>query len=205
MDYMNPNDEIYRLIDLMPASGRMFCKIISKPEQSSVVVVEFPPPWQRNRSIAINFDLWNRLSRPQRDMVLLRTVSWLMGVKWFKPELNQGLVAAGVVGTMFELAQVDPIGAVMAAGLTVLAGTQIWRSQRSSQREIDADEAALRIAQRRGYSEADAARHLLSAIEAVANIELRPGVNFTELLRCQNLRAIAGLSTIGIPDSLRRE
>jgi hypothetical protein len=68
-----------------------------------------------------------------------------------------------------------------------------------------ADEAAIRIAQRRGYTESDAAHHLLSALDAIAEIEGRPSLNFTELLRCQNLRAIAGLSTVAVPDRLIKE
>ena len=68
-----------------------------------------------------------------------------------------------------------------------------------------ADEAAIRVAQRRGYSQTEAAQHLLSAIEAVAQIEGRPSLNFTELIRCQNLRAIAGLSPVGIPEKIKKE
>jgi hypothetical protein len=84
--------------------------------------------------------------------------------------------------------------------LTAIATTQIWRGSRSSETQLNADEAAIRVAQRRGYSQTEAAQHLLSAIEAVAQIEGRPSLNFTELIRCQNLRAIAGLSPVGIPE-----
>ncbi|HEY9655303.1 MAG TPA: hypothetical protein V6C50_07410, partial [Crinalium sp.] len=73
----------------------------------------------------------------------------------------------------------------------------------STQTELDADEAALRVAQRRGYEEPEAARHLLSAIEAVAEIEGR-SLNFIELLRSQNLRSIAGVSPVGVPDRARQ-
>jgi hypothetical protein len=44
---------------------------------------------------------------------------------------------------------------------------------------------------------------LLSAIEAVAAIEGR-SLNFTELLRSQNLRSIAGVSPVGVPDRARQ-
>ncbi|MDX2216161.1 MAG: DUF3318 domain-containing protein [Oculatellaceae cyanobacterium bins.114] len=200
----NPDPEIRRLIELMPASGRMHCKLVSKPEQSTVITAEFPVPWKQTRPIVINFDLWREMPRPQRDLVLLRTVSWLMSVKWLKINPASGLVAAGVVGTVFELVQVDMVGAIAAGALTTLAGLQVWRSHRSTQRELEADEAAVQIALRRGYSESDAARHLLSAIEAIARIEERPGT-FTELVRCQNLKAIAGLSPVGVPQSVRSE
>lgn len=201
----NPDSEIYRLVDLLPASGRMFTKIKSKPEQSVVVSTQFPKPWDRTRPVFINFDLWSQLPKTQRDLLILRTASWLGGVRWLKPDIYQGLVAAGVVGAVFELVQGDIVGAVTAGGLTTLAGSQIWRSNRSAQRELEADEAAVRIAIRRGYSETDAARHLMAAIESVSHIEGHPQPGFTELLRVQNLKAIAGLSPVGVPQTLRRE
>lgn len=200
----NPDSEIRRLIELMPASGRMYCKLVSKPEQSTVITAEFPKPWQQARPIVINFDLWRELPRPQRDLLLLRTVSWLMGVKWLKPTPVNGLILAGLAGTLIELAQVDMVGVIAAGALTTLAGLQVWRSNRSTQRELEADEAAVQVALRRGYAESEAARHLSGAIESVARIEDRPNT-FNELVRCQNLRAIAGLSPVGVPQSVRSE
>ena len=64
---------------------------------------------------------------------------------------------------------------------------------------------AIKIAQRRGYNETEAAEHLLGAIEAVARLEGRSGLNFTDLIRCQNLRAIAGLSSVGVPQRIKDE
>ena len=202
---MEPTTEIRRLLDVMPASGRMMSKIVSKPEQPKVIDSPFPLPWSQERSISINFDLWRRLAKPQRDLLLLRTVSWLMGIKWFKPDVYQGVVLAGLVGSLVELVQGDTVGVVVACGLTAIAGNRIWRTNRSSESELTADEAAIRIAQRRGYSETEAAGHLLSAIEAMAQLERRPGLDFTELIRCQNLRAIAGLSPVGVPETVKRD
>lgn len=202
---MHPEPEIRRLLDVMPASGRMMTKLVSKPEQRAVIDYPFPVPWMQDRPIWINFDLWSRLSRPQRDLLLLRAVSWVTAVKWFKPNLYQGLAACGFVGAAVELVQVDAVGVAVAGGLTAIALSQIWRNNRSPRSELEADDAAIRVAQRRGYDEPEAARHLLSAIETVAQIEGRPGLNFTELLRCQNLRAIAGISSVGVPESLRKE
>lgn len=199
---MEPTTEIRRLLDLMPASGRMMTKIVSKREQAQVIDSSFPSPWQQQRRISINFDLWRRLPQPERDLLLLRTVSWLAGVKWFKPDIYQGVVLAAVLGGTVEVFQGDAVGTVVAGALAAIAGTRIWRSNRSSQSELSADEAAIRVAQRRGYSEAEAAQHLLSAIELVAKIEGRPNLDFMELIRCQNLRAIAGLSPVGIPETI---
>ncbi len=201
---MNPEPEIRRLLDVMPASGRMTTKLISKPEQRLVIDAPLPMPWMRDRPIYINFDFWSRLSRSQRDLLILRTVSWLGAVKWFQPNLNFGLVAAGLLGTGVELMQQDFVGVAVASALSAIAATQIWRNNHSTSIELDADERALQVAQRRGYSETDAAGSLLSAIESVAQFEKRP-LSFIELLRGQSLRAIAGISAIGIPEELRRE
>ncbi|MEP0870029.1 DUF3318 domain-containing protein [Trichocoleus desertorum AS-A10] len=202
---MNPDPEVRRLLDIMPASGRMLCRIVNKPEQSWVIDYSYPVPWSPNRPVFINFDLWSQLSRPQRDLTLLRAVSWLIGIKWFKPDLYRGLIAVGLVGAGVEAVQGDAVGLLMAGGLAAIAGTQIWRSTQSSRRELETDEAAIRVALRRGYTEAEAARHLLEAIEAVAQIEGRLQLSFTELVRCQNLRAIAGLSPVATPETLRQE
>nr|WP_255547348.1 DUF3318 domain-containing protein [Oxynema sp. CENA135] len=196
---IDPQTEIIRLFDLMSASGRMKTQLISRPQQATVIQTSFPMPWARERPIYLNFDLWFRLSQPQRDLLLLRTVSWLLDVRWFKPDLYQGLALGGTIATVVELAQADAIGAVTAGGLTGVAIAQIWRLQKRSQREIEADEGALNVAARRGYSRREAARYLAEAIEAVARIEGRPQLSFDELIRTQNLRAIAGLSAVGLP------
>lgn len=202
---MNPEPEIRRLIELMPASGRMLTKIVSKPQQSRVIETPFPVPWSQERPILINFDLWRRLPKPQRDLLLLRAVGWLLGIKWFKPDLYQGLSLAGLLGGIIELAQADAVGVVVAGSLSAIAATQVWRSTRSSQTELDADEAAIKVATRRGYTETEAAQYLLAGIEAVAELEGRSGLDFTELIRSQNLKAIAGLSPVGVPEKVKQE
>lgn len=155
----------------------------------------------KNGPININFDLWFRLGKSQRDLLLLQTVSWLTGVKWFKPNIYQVVLVAGLIGGLVESTQSDVVGVVIAVGLSAIAGFRIWRTNQSPELELDADAAAIRIAGRRGYSESEAAEHLLSAIETVAKIEGRSGLSFNELIRCQNLRAIAGLSPVGLPKS----
>lgn len=202
---MNLESEISRLLDLMPASGRMLTKIVSKPQQPQAIDAPFPLPWKRDsRPIYINFDLWCRLSKPQRDLLLLRVVSSLTGIQWFKPDIYQGVVLAGLVGLGIELMQGDGVGIVVAGGLSAISANQIWRSNRSLQRELDADERAIKVACRRGYTEAEAAKALLEGIEKTGQLEGRPSLNFTELIRCQNLKTKANLSTVGVPESIKR-
>ncbi len=203
---MNLESEIRRLLDVMPASGRMLTKIVSKSQQSRVIDVPFPMPWNwDSRPIYINFDLWRRLSRPQQDLLILRAVSSLQGIKWFKPDLYQGVALVGLLGLTVELLQGDAIGTIATGGLSAIAASQIWRSNRSVQRQLDADEAAIKVALRRGYTEAEAAAHLLSAIETAAQLEGRPSLNFTESIRSQNLRAIAHLSPVGVPENIKQD
>lgn len=199
-------DEVRRLIELMPASGRMYTKIIPKPQQSRLIETPFPLPWHQGaRPIYINFDLWQDLSRGERDLALLRAVCWLTGIKWFKPDLYQGIVIAGLIGTGVEMAQADAIGFLVSGGLAVLAGSQIWRRTRSVQTELDADEAAVRVAQRRGYDPQEAAEALLSSIEKIAEIEARDTLTFSELIRSQNLRKLAGRSMVGVPEGVKKD
>jgi hypothetical protein len=197
---MEPNLEISRLLDIMPASGRMWTKIVSKPEQTKVIDMSFPLPWHQLRPIYINFDLWQGLSKSQRDLVLLRTVAWLIGIRWLKPDIYQGVLAVGLVAGGVEVTQGDVVGISVALSLSGLAMMRIWRMNNSQEMEIKADNQAIQVAQRRGYAATEAAEHLLVAIEVLAKIEGRKGLDFMELMRCQNLRAIACLSAVGIPE-----
>ncbi|NJL80646.1 MAG: DUF3318 domain-containing protein [Richelia sp. RM2_1_2] len=189
---MEPKVEIRRLSDLLPASARSSVKILSKAEQQKVIDVFLPLPWHRERLIYINFDLWRNLTKAQRDLLLLRTVSWLIEVRWFKPDIYQGVVLIGLFGGLIESAQGDAVGVVTSAGLSAIAILKILRNNRSQESEIAADLAAISLVQRRGYSEPQAAEHLLKAIEAVAKVEKRSTLSFIELIRTQNLRTIAG-------------
>lgn len=198
---VNTNAEVTRLKDLMPASGRMTTRIIIDDRQSTVIETPFPRPWQRSHPILINWQLWQALSASQRDLLFLHNVCWLTSVRLLKPELYQGIAAVGLIGTVFELFQADAIGILAAGGLTAIAAGQVWRSNTSNQAKLDADETAIRVAQRRGYSERDAIRHLLEAIEAVPPIEGRGGMNYTELLRAQQLKSRLG--TVSTPPSAR--
>ncbi|MEM6400430.1 MAG: DUF3318 domain-containing protein [Cyanobacteria bacterium P01_D01_bin.116] len=190
---MEPKVEVRRLSDLMPASARGSVKIISRPEQKKVIDASFPLPWHRERVIYINFDFWRNLTKQQRDLLLLRTVSWLTGVKWFKPNVYQVVALFGLFGSLIESVQGDAVGVVVAGGLSAIAILRMYRNNRSQESEIAADTAAISLIKRRGHSEAEAAEHLLKAIETAAKIEKRSTLNFIELIRIQNLRTIAGL------------
>ncbi len=185
------NTEISRLRDLLPATGRMNSRVVSNSRQSEVIHTPFPKPWKSSHPVLINFDLWPELTEAQRDVLFLREVCWLGAVRLLKVDAYQGVAAAGLLGFLVELAQLDAVGMVSAGGLSAFAGVQIWRNSRGKQAEIEADDAALKTAQRRGYTLAAAAAALHDAIERVAQLEGRPGLNFVDLMRCQNLRGYA--------------
>ncbi|MDH6099300.1 DUF3318 domain-containing protein [Anabaenopsis sp. FSS-46] len=195
---MESKAEIRRLLNVIPASSRMTVKIVSKPKQPKVIDATFPLPWKRERVISINFNFWSSLPEPQRDLLILQKVSWLTQVKWFQPQIYQGVAIAGLVAGVMESAQGDVLGVGVATGLSAMALLRIWRGNKSSELELNADLAAIAIAQRRGYSETEAAEHLLSAIEAIAGMQ-NGSLDFNELIRCQNLRAIGNLSPVGVP------
>lgn len=197
---MTSGSEISRLLDLMPASGRMYCKIVPT-DQPTVIAAKLPRPGQESRPIWINFDLWQQLPQPQRDLLLLHTVSWLLLIRWVKPDLYQGLIVAGSVGTLVEFFQGNTAAVVTLGGLTALAVAQIWRKNRSLELETAADEQAVQTAQRRGYSIGLAAQSLVEAIEAVAKIEGRLHLSLHETLRCQNIRAFATEASLNGTDT----
>lgn len=187
---MNPDLEIQRLRELLPASGRMKTVIRPARQTRRVIDAPFPKPWQwGDRTISINFNQWVQLPEPERDLLLLRTVSWLVGIQWLKPDLYQGLAAAATGGMLFELIQQDAVGILVSGGLGAIALRQVWQQYRSPEREVDADTAAIQIAQRRGYDLDTAVGSLLSAIKTVAQLEGRPSLSYMELLRCQSLKA----------------
>lgn len=199
---MNPVSEIDRLLDLMPASGRMLTKLVSQPHQPIVIAAQLPLPWTEIRPITINFDLWEKLPQPQRDLLLLHTVCRLIEIRWIGANLYSGLAAVGLAGMALELLLADAAGVVTAAVLTGFAATQIWRKHRNVQALQLADEAAIQVAQRRGYVETEAAHHLLEGIAAMAQVEGR-ALSVTELVRSQNLRKIAGLSPLDRAETLQ--
>ncbi|MGD1939438.1 MAG: DUF3318 domain-containing protein [Cyanophyceae cyanobacterium] len=184
------NLEIYRLRELMPTSGQMVVKIVGTSETLETIASEFPYPWQRNRAIAIDFERWLQLSEPQRDLLFLREVCWLTGMRWFEPQWQQGVALLAAAVTAFELAQGDGVGAIAAGSLGGGAGWQWWQQRRSPEQQVNADRRGIAVAQRRGYDTVAAAGALLGGIEAIAVLDGNSGLSFIDQVRCQTLRGI---------------
>lgn len=204
MAVVNPNTEISRLRELMPATARMKTKLMLNERQLDVIKAEFPRPWQQTHAVSINLERWQQLNLPERDLLFLRTVCWVTLASLLKPNWYQALAGAGLAGGVVELSQGDAVGVLTAATVTALAGWQIWRGVTGPQIEIAADDRAVQVALRRGYDQAQAAEALIRAIEAVPPLEGRRVLTVKELLRCQNLRVQAGRSEFSVPESYLR-
>jgi hypothetical protein len=201
---VNPNAEISRLRELMPATARMKTKLMLNERQLDVIKAEFPRPWQQTHTVSINLDLWHQLAVAERDLLFLRTVCWVTLANVLKPNWYQALAGVGLAGGVVELLQGDAIGVITAAGVTALAGWQIWRGVTGPQVDIAADDKAVQVALRRGYEQGQAAEALIRAIEAVPPLEGRRVLTVNELIRCQNLRVQAGRSEFSVPESYLR-
>ena len=197
---MNINEEISRLRDILPASWRMTTAMKSKPEINEPISSLVISPWSKGTEIRINFRLWRQLTEAQRDMLLLHEVSWRQKTKWLQTGAYQGIAAAAIAGGVVEAIQGDVTGIAIAILLGTIGINQILRTNRGSQIKMQADNEAIEVAQRRGYSEAEAAKALLEAIPAVARLAERVKPEFTELIRCQNLRVISKSSKVTIPE-----
>jgi hypothetical protein len=194
--------EFRRLLDLVPASARMTANLRHQPNQKTIL--NYQRPWfaGQDRTISINLRLWAELPPPQRDLLLLYVVSWQKQSEWLKPGLYPGIAAIGTIAACIEGIQQDVVGVAAALGLSAIAAVQTWRQSQGVGLDLAADREAIAIAQRRGYSEADAASHLLKGIAASADLEGRNGLSFNELIRSQQLRTIAGFSQVRVPESM---
>ena len=198
---MNINEEIARLRDLLTASWRMHTAVKSKPEQIELITSLPILPWQKGTQVNINFRQWRQLPEAERDLLLLCEVSWREQTKWLQVGTYQGVAALSLIGGIVETTQGDVTGMAIAILLGTIGVNQILRGNQSSQRKVQSDNEAIAIAQKRGYTEVEAAKALLEAIPAAARLSGRNAPEFTELIRCQNLRAIAGLSKTRVPET----
>ena len=197
---MNINEEISRLRDLLPASWRMTTAI--KPQEEMELISSSQIlPWQKGTQVLINFRLWRQLPESYRDMLLLHEISWREQTRWVQLGVYHGVTALSVIGGIVETVEGDVTGIAIALLLGTIGINQILRSHKSSQMRVQADNEAIAVAQKRGYREIEAAKAMLEAIPAAAKVSGRSIPEFTELIRCQNLKAIAGISKSTIPNT----
>jgi len=173
--------------------------IKSSLEQGQVISSTMPQPWQKTIKVMLNFSLWDKLSRVERDLLLLREVSFRQQTSWFRIGPYQAITGFAGVGAVLQLNQTDLAGAAIALMLGLISGWQVWRQSQSEQVQLQADLEAIKAAERRGYTEITATQALLEAIAHCAQLEGRTTPTFTELLRSQQLRAILGEAAVPSP------
>ncbi|WP_038027291.1 DUF3318 domain-containing protein [Synechococcus sp. PCC 7336] len=191
----NPQEEIQRLRDLLPASLRPLLAIAPMPygtiasdPNRQLIGIKPRPPWQPTGTIQIQFSQWLNIPQAQRDLLFLREAGWFDSRAWLQPGLYQIVAAAGGLATVLELALHNPVSVLLAGGVTGLAVRQVWQNLHSDNAQFNADEFALRRAQYRGYERREAARHLLAALETAMQVDQ---TDVLTILRLQRLKAIA--------------
>jgi hypothetical protein len=185
----NPQAEIQRLRDLLPASLRPLLAIEPIVSGSpDLIRIKPHPPWQPTGVLQIQFSRWISIPQGQRDLLFLREAGWFDSRNWLQPGLYQGIAAAGSLATVVELALHNPFSVLLAGGVTGLAVRQIWQNLNDDNVHFNADEFALRRAQYRGYDRREAARHLVTALETVQRLDKSDALN---VMRLQRLQAIA--------------
>lgn len=191
----DPQPEIQRLRDLLPASLRPLLTIAPMPygtiatdPNRQLIAIKPRPPWQPTGTIQIQFSQWLAIPPEQRDLLFLREAGWFDSRAWLQPGWYQGIAAAGSLATLLELALHNPLSVLLAGGVTGLAVRQVWQNLNSDNAHFNADEFALRRAQYRGYDRREAASHLLTALETVQRVDR---TDVLTILRLQKLKAIA--------------
>jgi len=187
--------EVARLLDLLPASWRMETQVSPRAEHPAAIVSTPLLPWQRTCRVSLNFKKWVQFAPVQRELLFLREVAWRQQTRWLQVGPLQGLLGFGALVAIVEGTQVDLTGMAGGVLLTLVAGNQLWRRQRSVEMEFAADREAIAVARKRGYTEAAATQALLSALEEAWRLEGRRGPSFTEATRIQALRAQLGGET----------
>ncbi|MFQ3678905.1 MAG: DUF3318 domain-containing protein, partial [Pseudanabaenaceae cyanobacterium] len=110
--------------------------------------------------------------------------------RWLQVGPLQGVLGFGALVAIVESTQVDLTGMAGGVLLALVAGNQLWRRQRSVEMEFAADQEAIAVARKRGYTETAAVQALLSALETAWRLEGRRGPSFTEATRMQALRTL---------------
>lgn len=195
----HPSSEINRLMDLLPASWRMHTIVTQRPDQAQVISSTPILPWRPDTQIKINFRYWFNLPVNERDLLFLAEVSWRQQTRYFQWGTYQLVSLFALAGTIWEAIEGDITGLAVGVLLIAIAFKQIDRQSKGTKVFLESDSEAIRVAQRRGYTDVVAAKSLLEGIQNVAKLEGRQIPNFIELIRCQNLRSLVGISQVAVP------
>jgi len=156
-------------------------KTLLPPELQSWVNVEATtevnPPIIRSEEIGrdeveIQIDLgkWENLSLDQRNLMFWHEVARIQNDTIPKEGWEMAALAIGLGGAVGELWVQDGLLLILALGLCGVSGYRLWQKnngEKTTQALIDADEKAIALATRFGYSVPNAYKSLGSALKTL--------------------------------------
>lgn len=156
-------------------------KTLLPPELQSWVIVEATtevnPPIIRSEEIGrdeveIQIDLgkWENLSLDQRNLMFWHEVARIQNDTIPKEGWEMAALAIGLGGAVGELWVQDGLLLILALGLCGVSGYRLWQKnngEKTIQAAIDADEKAIALATRFGYSVPNAYKSLGSALKTL--------------------------------------
>ncbi len=156
-------------------------KTLLPPELQSWVIVEATtevnPPIIRSEEIGrdeveIQIDLakWENLSLDQRNLMFWHEVARIQDDTIPKEGWEMAALAIGLGGAVGELWVQDGLLLILALALCGVSGYRLWQKnngEKTMQAAIDADEKAVSLATRFGYSVPNAYKSLGSALKAL--------------------------------------
>lgn len=156
-------------------------KTLLPPELQSWVIVEATtevnPPIIRSEEIGrdeveIQIDLakWENLSLDQRNLMFWHEVARIQSDTIPKEGWEMAALAIGLGGAVGELWVQDGLLLILALGLCGISGYRLWQKnngEKTMQVLIDADEKAIALATRFGYSVPNAYKSLGSALKTL--------------------------------------
>ncbi|QDZ39204.1 DUF3318 domain-containing protein [Euhalothece natronophila Z-M001] len=180
-------------------------KTLLPPELQSWVIVEATtevnPPIIRSEEIGrdeveIQIDLgkWENLSLDQRNLMFWHEVARIQNDTIPKEGWEMAALAIGLGGAVGELWVQDGLLLILALGLCGVSGYRLWQKNngtKTTQALIDADEKAIALATRFGYSVPNAYKSLGSALKTLIEQTPNRRARKTYETRLQALRKSA--------------
>lgn len=156
-------------------------KTLLPPELQSWVTIEVTmavnPPLITSEEIGrdeveiqIDMPKWDQLAIDQRNLLFWHEVARIQADTIPKDGWEMAALAIGLGGAVGELWVQDALLLILALGLSGVAGYRLYQknnSERSLQEATDADEKAIGLAQRFGYTLPNAYKSLGSALKTL--------------------------------------
>ena len=161
--------ELRRLKTLLPPELQSWVTIeVSTAVNPSLITCE--EIGRDEVEIQIDMPKWDQLAIDQRNLLFWHEVARVQADTIPKDGWEMAALAIGLGGAVGELWVQDGLLLVLALGLSGVAGWRLYQknnSERSSQEGIDADERAISLATRFGYTLPNAYKSLGSALKTL--------------------------------------